>query len=93
MAAPAIVQPPSGPHSAIAPKILHQVRTPVKEPSSPEVSDGGDSIFKVAYRYVCLLGKRWKSFGKKFRAESVQPDSNWVERKTSKNLDDFRRMW
>jgi len=90
MAAPVALKPPTGTHPAITPKARPEADLPFQEKG---ISEDGPSIFKTAYRHVRALGQRWRSFGRKFREESVRPGSNWIERRTSKRLSDFRKMY
>jgi len=90
MAAPVAFKPPTGTHPAITPKVRPEKELPLQE---TETSEDGPSIFKAAYRHVRALGQRWRSFGRKFREGSIRANSNWITRRTSKRLSDFRKMY
>jgi hypothetical protein len=94
MAAPATLQPPSGTYPIVELKTTPGEFIRVREFPEPEIAlEERASIFKTAYRYICSLGQRWRTFGDKFRAESIRPDNNWIERQTGRRFSDFREMY
>jgi len=94
MAAPATLQPPTGTYPIVELGTRPDEFARLREFPEPEIAPAGyASIFKTAYRYICSLGQRWRSFGKKFRAESIRPDSNWIERPAGRRFSDFREMY
>ena len=60
---------------------------------SKESAGALNAAFAAAYHYIFAIGRRWSRFGKKLRLESRRPESNWVEHKSGKSLDDLRKMF